>query len=71
MEGFGYSFITDIDMLIKLRLDYISEEVELSDKDKNRLKINLREYFVEHLPTGDFSAYGFEKNGEISVLPKI
>ncbi len=57
--------IVDIDILVKLRFDYISTEIELSVEDKSKLEPKLREYFKEYVPQENFTAYVMEVNGEI------
>lgn len=57
--------IVDIDTLLKLRFDYISTEIELSEEDKAKLEPKLREYFKEYVPQENFTAYVMEVDGEI------
>ncbi|GAA6253730.1 GNAT family N-acetyltransferase [Bacteroides thetaiotaomicron] len=57
--------VVDIDPLIKLRLDYISTEVELSEADKAKLEPKLREYFKKYVPQENFTAYVMEVDGEV------
>lgn len=57
--------IVDIDTLVKLRFDYISTEIELSEEDKAKLEPKLREYFKEYVSQENFTAYVMEVDGEI------
>ncbi len=68
MEGTEHIIITDIDTLIKLRLDYISQETVLSADDRKKLIPRLKEYFTEHVPSGDFIAYGIKVNRAIASV---
>ena len=44
------NYLNDIDILVKLRFDYISTEIDLSAEDKAKLEPKLREYFKEYVP---------------------
>lgn len=57
--------IVDIDILVKLRFDYISTEIELSTEDRAKLEPKLREYFKQNVSEEKFTAYVMEVNGEI------
>lgn len=61
-------FITEIDTLIQLRLDYISVETTLTQEEELRLAVHLRKYFIEHVASGDFVAYAVEEDGEIASV---
>lgn len=57
--------IVDIDILVKLRFDYISTEIDLSAEDKVKLEPQLRAYFKEYVTEEKFTAYAMEINGKI------
>jgi len=58
--------IEDIELLIKLRIDYLLDENKIkSIDDVEILKTKLREYFEKWIPVDGFIAYIAEKNGEI------
>lgn len=52
-------------MLVKLRFDYISTEIELSVEDKAILEPKLRKYFKKYVLQENFTAYVMEVGGEI------
>ena len=61
----NHIFKADIDTLIKLRLGYISQEIIISDEEKERLTPHLTKYFEEHISNDSFTAYGYFLNDQI------
>ena len=55
--------LDDIDLLIKLRIDYLSEERGLTIEET--LKQNLKRYFEKYMPVNGFTAFIAEDNGNI------
>ncbi len=56
----------DVELLIKLRLDFISMmEGELSDDTKQKLKLQLSTYYHKHLSSNKFIATLAEDNGQV------
>jgi len=61
-----HATIDDIDLLIKLRVDYLLEENKLQElKDIEVIKGKLREYFEKWIPLKGFIAYIAEENGNV------
>jgi len=58
--------IDDIELLLKLRIDYLLDENKIkSIDDADILKIKLRDYFNKWIPVDGFIAYIAEIDGEI------
>ncbi|MCL2357333.1 MAG: hypothetical protein FWC70_09295 [Defluviitaleaceae bacterium] len=55
----------DIEALIHLRFDYLSEDGELSPEDVAAIKPPLEKYFAKHIADGTFIAIFAEAEGEI------
>jgi len=56
----------DIDLLVKLRIAYLSSENKIqSQSDAENIEKKLRGYFEEWLPGGDFFAIVAEENDEV------
>ncbi|MBQ4051872.1 MAG: GNAT family N-acetyltransferase [Oscillospiraceae bacterium] len=55
---------TDIDLLVRLRMDYLFDKKE-RPADTAALQANLRNYFSRHITAGDFLAVIAEENGEV------
>jgi len=50
--------IKDIDILIKIRLDFLKEEFPaMAIEEENRISCQLKNYFPKYLYSGDFVAY--------------
>ncbi|MCD7898769.1 MAG: GNAT family N-acetyltransferase [Bacteroides sp.] len=58
--------ISDIPTLIKLRIDFISQDKELSDSERKQLSLHLQKYFQEPERTEDLYAYGMNVGGNIA-----
>ncbi|MCD7962178.1 MAG: hypothetical protein LUF90_01195 [Rikenellaceae bacterium] len=46
--------ITDIELLIKSRLDYFANDSHMPQENLETLIANLRSYFEKHIPLNDF-----------------
>lgn len=57
--------LDDIDILIKLRIDFISEDKKLTQEEQDDLKQRLEIYFQKYIPNGGFVAFIAEDNGTI------
>lgn len=56
----------DIDLLVSLRFDYITEDMgSLSDEEKDVMEKQLRPYFDKHITDDTFIAVLAEENGEV------
>jgi len=56
----------DMDLLVKLRMDYLLEESKLhSSRDVEIIKIKSREYFSKWIPSNGFVAFIAEEASEI------
>ena len=56
----------DIDLLIKLRLDYLTEDLgSLSQENWSKIKSQLESYFHKHIPDGTFIGVVAENNGVV------
>lgn len=57
---------SDIDLLVSLRFDYITEDMgSLSDEEKDVMEKQLRPYFDKHITDDTFIAVLAEENGEV------
>jgi len=58
--------IDDMDLLIKLRIEYLLEDKKAQSLDNmEKLKSNLREYFTKWIPNNGCVAYIAEEAGEV------
>ena len=58
--------IDDIDLIIKLRIDYLREERGLTSLEEQEiLKDELKVYLHKRIPSGDFIVFIAEDNGNI------
>jgi len=58
---------SDIDLLIKLRFDYINTDFDrLNPEEEDKIKKQLNEYFPKHFDYGDFIAVIAEFDGKIA-----
>lgn len=55
----------DVEILVKLRFDYISTETVLRSEDKAEFETQLRKYFQKSIPEEKFIAYAMVMDGEI------
>jgi len=56
----------DIELLIKLRIDYLLDENKVQSlEDADVIKAKMRDYLTNRLPTNGFIAYIAEDNGEV------
>jgi GNAT superfamily N-acetyltransferase len=58
--------VDDLELLLRLRIEFL-REVNGAEADKvlPQLRENLREYFLRHLPTGEFIAWLAVADGEV------
>jgi len=53
----------DVDLFIKLRLDFINEfHKDVDETEKNKLEISLKDYFERHIENGDLIGMICEDN---------
>jgi len=58
--------LSDIDILIRLRMDYIAEDMgSPSESEKDAIISQLRAYFRKHIPEDTFFAFVAEQNGDV------
>ena len=58
--------IDDIPLLIKLRIDYLNEDLgELVPDEEYVIKSQLKNYFAKHIPNDSFIAILAEINGNV------
>ncbi|MDR1688093.1 MAG: GNAT family N-acetyltransferase [Clostridiales bacterium] len=58
--------IQDINLLIKLRFDYLTEDNgSLSEPEKTQIETQLKSYFAKHIPQGTFICFFAEENGQV------
>ena len=55
--------LDDIDALIKLRIDYLSIDKELTQEEQEDIRQNLHTYLNKYIPDDGFFAYIAEDNG--------
>ena len=60
---------SDIDLLVKLRLDFLSDNKKdiLTPEEENKITGQLREYLPKHIDTNDFIAVIAEIDGKIAA----
>jgi GNAT superfamily N-acetyltransferase len=58
--------LNDIDLLLKLRIDYLREEKKAQNlHDIEALEVKLRDYFIKWIPSDGFVAFVAEEAGEV------
>lgn len=58
--------LDDVEILIRLRLDFIMMVgVELSDEKEREIRIQLDKYYRKHIPLGDFVAFLAEDDRKV------
>jgi len=62
------NYITDIDLLIKSRLDYFANDAHMPKENEEIVITSLRSYFEKHLHKDDFIALSVVENDEIVAV---
>jgi GNAT superfamily N-acetyltransferase len=58
--------LADVDVLVEFRLKFLADRAGTERApDEKRITKNLREYFAEAMPRGDFVAWLAEREGEV------
>jgi len=57
--------LEDIDLLIKLRMDFLSEDGNMTREEQETVGGKLRIYLQKHMPDDSFIAYIAEDSGDI------
>lgn len=57
--------ITNIDLLVQLRLDYFANDSHVTDGNPDLIIESMRRYFMEHIEKDDFVALAIKEGNEI------
>ncbi len=60
--------ITDIGKLVQARFDYFDNDPLVPPADRDMLAANLRRYFEEHIPAGDFVAFAVAEGEAVAAV---
>ena len=55
--------VGDIELLIRLRIDYLTDGGSLTPEEETAVRTQLRQYFAKHIPGGSFIAIIAETDG--------